>query len=312
MQESNRVLSVVVPVYFNAESLPYLFTELARVEAELMERNVSLELIFVNDGSRDDSLKQLLLIKNRRPQTKIISLSRNFGAVSASKTGFAYVSGDAFTLLAADLQDPPKQLLLMVDEWLKGSKFVISARRTREDPAASKLWAWLYYRIIELFVSRDYPRRGFDLMLMDKLLLPHMLKSARNTNPNMYAFWLGFQPTTLYYDRVARRHGKSRWTFSKKLKFFFDTICGFSVVPIRAMSVLGVIAATLGSLYGIDISLAAFLGRVPVQGFATLAALVSFFSGLILVMLGTLGEYLWRVFDVVNNKPETVIDETFL
>lgn len=307
-----KTLSVVIPVYYNAASLPELFTELLKLETELGRRSMALELIFVNDGSGDDSLVELLAIKRARPATKVISLSRNFGAVAASKRGFSFVTGDVFAVLAADLQDPPEQLVAMAEQWQQGSKFVLAARASRNDPLTSRIWSWLYYRIVEWTVSSTYPRGGFDLMLMDRVMLPYMAGSTKNTNPNVYAYWLGFAPTILHYHRRERRHGSSRWTFGKKMKFFFDTICGFTVVPIRLMSLFGITAAVLSLLYGLEIGVSAILGKVPVQGFATLAVLLSFFSGLILMMLGTLGEYLWRVFDAVSAKPESVVDETFL
>ncbi|MDP9104405.1 MAG: glycosyltransferase [Candidatus Eremiobacteraeota bacterium] len=312
MQQAKKTLSIVTPVFYNAGSLPELFSELVKVEEQLAARGVGLELIFVNDGSGDDSLGELLAIKRARPATKVISLSRNFGAVPASKRGFSFVTGDAFMTLAADLQDPPEQITVMTEHWLAGSKFVVAARATRKDPVTSVMWSWLYYRIIEWFVLPGYPKGGYDLMLMDRAMLPYMAGSTKNTNPNVYAYWLGFTPKIVLYDRRERQHGKSRWRFSQKVKFFFDTICGFTVFPIRFMSLLGMIAAVVSVLYGLNIAIAASQGRVPVQGFATLAALISFFSGLILVMLGTLGEYLWRVFDAVGNKPESVIDEAYL
>jgi hypothetical protein len=139
-----------------------------------------------------------------------------------------------------------------------------------------------------------------------------MIGSAKHTNPTLYAFWLGFQPVVLSYHRRVRQHGRSRWTFAKKLKHFVDTISGFSVTPIRIMSLIGIVAALVSFAYGVMIVVAALLGNVEIRGFATLAALISFFSGLILIMLGVLGEYLWRVLEAVNNKPEAIIEETFL
>ena len=200
----------------------------------------------------------------------------------------------------------------MVDEWLAGHKFVVSARVKRADPPSTRLLAWAYYRVLELMVVKGYPRGGADLMLMDKALLPYLKGSAKGTNPVVYAFWLGFEPRMLSCERRERRHGKSRFTLGKKLRFFIDTVSGFSVTPIRALSAFGAIVALLSFLYGINIIVAALFGKVEVRGFATLAVLISFFSGLILIMLGALGEYLWRVFDAVSNKPESVIDETFL
>ena len=309
---SRKTLSVIIPVYFNADSLPGLLDEISEMESSLAEKGLDLELIFVNDGSGDNSLDELLKIKRARPATKVISLSRNFGAVSASKTGLKFVTGDAFIILAADLQDPPAQLLLMVDKWLMGAKLVISARAKRGDPWSTRMFAIVYYWIVRLIVTPNYPKGGFDLMLMDRALLPYIAGAGKNTNPNMYAYWLGFKPVVLAYERRERVHGRSRWTFKKKLNFFLDTIAGFSVTPIRAMSAFGALAAMLGFILGLRIFIVAATQGLAVPGFAALAVLITFFSGMILLMLGILGEYLWRTFDAVNNKPEAIIDETFL
>ena len=149
-------------------------------------------------------------------------------------------------------------------------------------------------------------------MLLDKALHPYMAASTKHTNPVLYAYWLGFSPVVLHYDRRKRPHGRSRFTVQKKVKFFVDTISGFSATPIRVMSLFGIAVAIVSFLYGTYIVVMALLGHVAIRGFATLVALLSFFSGLILFMLGVLGEYLWRVFDAVNHMPEAVIDETFL
>jgi polyisoprenyl-phosphate glycosyltransferase len=311
-EPGRRKLSIVTPVYFNAESLPILFERLMWLEDELNRRAVDLELVFVDDGSRDSSLEELLKIKAARPRTKVVSLSRNFGAVAASKAGFRYVAGDAFLILSADLQDPPEQVLTMAQEWLQGEKFVVAVREARRDSAATRLFAWLYYRLVDLMVVPGYPRGGFDLFLMDKVMLPYMSSSVKRTNPTVYAWWLGFRPKILYYTREERRHGKSRYTFRKKLRFLSDTFTGFSATPMRVLSAFGVFVAFLSFAYGVGVVLAALFGDIPVRGFPTLAALVSFFSGTILIMLGTLGEYLWRVFDAVSEKPESVVAEEFL
>jgi dolichol-phosphate mannosyltransferase len=307
-----KTLSVIVPVYYNGQSLPSLAQEIERFERELEKREFRLELIFVNDGSGDDSLIQLLRLKTDRPATKVINLTRNFGAVSASKTGFRYVTGDVFTILSADLQDPIDQLLIMLDHWRSGAKFVVAARATRKDPPITKFFAAIYYKIIEWMVVKDYPAGGFDLMMMDQAMLPFMVNSTSNTNPNMYAFWLGFKPVVIPYNRGERKHGKSRWTFAKKFKFLIDTVTGFSVAPLRMMSGFGVAVALASFAYGAWMILSALLFSVQVPGFVTLAVLISFFSGMILIMLGIVGEYLWRIFDAVSRKPESVVDEAYL
>lgn len=306
-----KKLSIVVPVYFNAESLPTLFEHLKNIERQLLATEMNLELIFVDDGSGDKSLEALKRIKEKRPDTKIVKLSRNFGAVHASKCGFQFVTGDCFMVLAADLQDPPELIIQMVDKWRAGSKFTICERISRDDPLASKIYAAAFYWLLHRLVMSDYPVGGYDMALMDRSLLTHLANSSKNLYTPLLAYWLGYTPQVIYYHRRRRQHGESRWTFKKKLKASLDVILGFSVTPIRLMSAFGVVIATLSFLYGTSVVVNALLGNVPVAGFASLAALIAFLLGLIIVMLGIIGEYLWRVFDEVNKRPEVVIDEIY-
>ncbi|MDB6162994.1 MAG: glycosyltransferase [Xanthomonadaceae bacterium] len=307
---ANKTLSVVVPVYWNAASLPLLFDRLQDVERELTARHgVCLQLIFVNDGSGDQSQQALLAIKAVRTETTVVRLARNFGAVHASRTGFRFVSGDAFVILAADLQDPPELLLEMVPRWLDGSKFVIAVRRSRDDPAVSRAFSWIYYRVLRLLVVPGYPERGFDVALMDSVMLEPMRNCSKNAFTPLLAYWLGYTPSVVTYHRPKREHGRSSWTFTKKVKAFFDVMLGFSVTPIRLISAFGTLVATASFAYGVAVGCAALFGNIAVSGFATLAILITFLLGLIIVMLGIIGEYLWRIFDEVNRRPETVIDE---
>jgi dolichol-phosphate mannosyltransferase len=306
-----KKVSVVVPVYYNQASLQPLMLELAEVEQQLAVRGMELELIFVDDGSGDDSLQELLKIKLARPQTKVIKLARNFGAVHASKTGFHFVTGDCFLILAADLQDPPELILEMVDHWLNGAKFIICARQDREDPYLSKFYAKIYYLLLRAFVVRNYPPSGFDLACMDRVFLPYLQNSSKNINTPLFAYWLGFTPKIIHYHRRKRVYGKSRWTLSKRVTFFLDSLLGFSVLPIRLISSLGLIISTLSFLYGLNIVINTLEGRRDVQGFATIVALNAFLFGLVIVMLGVIGEYVWRIFDEINRRPEVVIDEIY-
>lgn len=304
-------LSIVIPVYFNSSSLPLLFEELLKLESQLSKQEVLLELIFVDDGSKDDSLLKLLAFKERRNSTKVIKLTRNFGAVHCSKTGFQFVTGDAFMVLAADLQDPPNLVIELVSRWKKGSKFVICERITRDDPLTSEILSKIYYKLLRKFVISDYPEGGYDMALMDKALLSPMLNSAKSVFTPLLAYWLGYKPEVIYYHRPARIHGKSGWTFSKKFSAFLDVILGFSITPIRAISGVGAIVAVFSILFGISVVTNALFHRVPVEGFATVVALITFLLGLIILMLGIIGEYLWRIFDETNRRPETVIENTW-
>ena len=303
-----KTLSVVVPVYYNEQSLPALFEKLLEVEQQLGALGLALELIFVDDGSGDESWKVLLNLRERRPATRLIKLSRNFGAVHASKAGYRYVTGDCFVTVAADLQDPPEVIVEMAKHWLAGSRFVISERAHRDDPLLSRSFSFIYYKMLNALVMRDYPAGGFDMALMDRAMQGPMVNSAKNVFTPLLAFWLGFKPTIIKYDRPKRAHGKSRWTFSRKVKTFLDVMLGFSVTPIRIMSALGVVVAVVSFTYGSIVSLWALIQGVQVPGFASLVSLITFLQGVIILMLGLIGEYLWRIFDETNRRPEVVVE----
>jgi dolichol-phosphate mannosyltransferase len=287
---ARRKLSLVIPVYFNAGSLPDLAKAVTWLESELAKRNLDFELVFVDDGSGDDSLAELLKIKAARAATKIIKFTRNFGAVQAVRAGMRHTTGDAVASMAADLQDPIEQLVVMVDAWLAGGKYVISVRRKRGDPFFTKLLAGFYYIVLRYLVAPDFPRKGYDFRLMDRAIAKQHELIPAYVNPMVFEFYLGFKPTILEYDRRERLHGKSRWTFRKRLNFFLDTVLGFSVRPLRAFSAFGAIVACLSLLYGIDLVVSTLVSGGDVPGFATLATLIAFFSSLILLMLGIIGE----------------------
>ncbi len=304
-----KTLSVVIPVYYNEESLPLLFEELRTVERALAERNLALELIFVDDGSGDQSYRELIRIKEQRSATRLIKLTRNFGGVHAVKVGFQYVTGDCFVMLAADGQDPPDMIVAMADRWLAGSKYTVCARAGRSDPLTNRIFSNLYYRLVRLYVAKDYPSTGYDLALMDKAMLGYLQTSAKNINTPLFAYWLGFKPTVLTYERRKRIHGRSRWSFTKRVKFMLDSLLGFSIVPIRMISLIGILVSILSFGYGLVVVFSALRGGPDVPGWASMAALVSFLLGLAIVMLGVIGEYVWRIFDEVSRRPEAVIEE---
>jgi len=303
-----KTLSIVIPVYYNEESLPFLFEALQKLEHNLLQKGVALELIFVDDGSGDGSFVELLKIKRARPATKLVKLTRNFGNIRAEKTGYRYITGDCFCALSADLQDPPELIEEMINYWLKGEKFIICVREQREDPPLTTFFANLFYKLVRNFVIQDYPRGGFDLALMDKDMLPYMLASGKNINTALFAYSLGYDPVTISYKRQKRQYGKSRWTFAKKFNYFIDSILGFSVLPLHLISWVGITLAIVSFFYGLYVIVDVLIRGIEVPGFASLFTLTAFLSGLTLTMLGIIGQYIWRIFDEVNGGPESVVE----
>lgn len=306
-----KTVSIVIPVYYNAESIPLLFIALQKTEQVLVERGYNLELIFVDDGSGDQSFEELLKVKLARPATKLIRLTRNFGVIAAVKTAYKFVTGDCFVPVAADLQDPLELIYEMLTHWEQGYKFILANRRKRSDSPESQLFARIYYWLLRVLVVPDYPEGGYDMALMDKVFLPYMVNSSKNINTHLFAYSLGFKPLVLPYDRPPRPHGKSRWSFRKRMKFFIDSLLGFSVFPIRIISATGLFVSLFSFAYGLSVTLSALFGGREVPGFTTLAALITFLLGLIIIMLGIIGEYIWRIFDELNKRPEAVIDEVY-
>jgi dolichol-phosphate mannosyltransferase len=214
--------------------------------------------------------------------------------------------------MAADLQEPIEQLLAMVDVWLQGNKYVISVRRSRVDPFWTRIAAATYYFLLRMLVAPDFPRKGFDFRLMDSSIVKMHDAVPSYVNPMVFDFYLGFKPAVLEYDRRERKHGKSRWSFRKRLNFFLDTILGFSVRPLRLFSAIGAIMACLSVIYGVYIVVETLSYGRTMPGFPTIVTLIMFFSSLILLMLGIIGEYIWRIFDQVTRRPESVIEEIYL
>jgi polyisoprenyl-phosphate glycosyltransferase len=306
-----KKISIVIPVYCGADTLPALADEFRKIDPGLAKLAVDLELIFVDDGSTDDTLRHLIDIKKERPATRIVKLTRNFGAINATKAGFQYVSGDCFMAIAADLQDPVDLIPELLRNWLDGAKYTILARRRRDDPALSKLFSGIFYYLVRKLIFAGYPRGGFDVALMDKVFLEYLNGSGKNINPSLYSYYLGFEPVIIPYDRKERAKGKSKWGIRRKINYFIDSLLGFSIAPLRIAAAIGAAVAVISFIYGIIVVVSALWQGSPAPGFPSLAALVSFLSGTSLFVCGLIGEYVWRIFDQVNHRPESVVDEVF-
>jgi dolichol-phosphate mannosyltransferase len=304
-------MSIVVPVYYNALNLPDTIPQLLALEP--LAGGVALELVFVDDGSGDDSLAVLRRFQAQHPdRIRIVKLTRNFGSMAAILAGLTVARGDCVGMIAADLQDPPELFLDMLAHWRAGAKAVFAVRADREDSLSQRAFAATYYSLIRRFALKDYPEGGFDFFLVDRQVVRDMVRiSEKNTNLMSLIFWLGYRPVMLPYVRRARSKGKSRWTLSKKIKLFIDSFVAFSYVPIRFLSAMGLIVATTAFAYGAYVFYAWLVNDIPVRGFAPVILVLAFTAGIQMTMLGVLGEYLWRTLDETRRRPGFVIDEVY-
>ena len=302
-------VSIVVPVYYNGPSLPLLHQRFAEIAACLSD--LDFEFIFVDDDSGDDSFGVLEEIAGLDQRVKIIKLVRNFGSNLAILAGFTYSTGDCAVVITADLQDPPELIPDLIARWRAGWDVVLAVRAKRHDPLIARLWSSLFNRLYKQFVFQNFPPDGFDLFLASRRVISVLVRYA---GPNLYLFglllWTGYKFDTVTYARKERPFGKSRWTFSKKVKYFMDAFVGFSYLPLRLASVVGILLAILGFGYAVFVIIARIVTGFPIEGWASLMVVLLLVTGTQLAMLGIVGEYLWRNLDEARKRPLFLISET--
>ena len=305
------MISIILPTYNEQDNLSVLHSRLVDLVTTMPQH--TFEFIFVDDCSRDKTPHILHDIAITDDRVKTIRFARNCGSHAAVAAGLQFCGGDVAIMLAADLQDPPEIIPQLLIEWEKGSKVVWGVRDRREGEnfftiACSRFFYFLMNRLTNV----SQPPTGADVFLIDRQVIEAFKQSPeKNTSVYMLIAWLGYSQTYITYVKEARHAGVSKWTTSKRLKLFFDSLISFSYVPLRFMSLMGAISAFLGLLYSLVIFINAFRG-IPVQGWATLMIVVLLMGGFQMIMMGTLGEYLWRTYDETRGRPRYVIEKNTL
>lgn len=303
------LISICFAVYNNEGSLRELYQRTATSFANAFPDDTA-EFIFVNDGSRDNSLEELRKIKNESgdQRIRIVNFSRNFGQMAAILAGWREAKGDAVINLAADLQDPPEQCISMIEEWKKGNQVVISYRKSHQTSMLKKATSRIFYRMM----LPSVPPGGFDFALLDKKALKVITgMKERNKFYQYDILWVGFNVKFIPYDKLERKHGKSQYNFVKRFRNFMVAFINTSYMPLRAMTYLGLGFALAGFIYTITIIYAYFMHATPFEGWAPIMVLLLLIGGLIMTMLGILGEYIWRIFDEVKERPPYIIEDEY-
>lgn len=299
-------LSIIVPVYYNADTLEMLYDDL---QQKVLPKLEAYELVFVDDGSGDNSWEIIQKLAAKDKNVVSVKLSRNFGEHAALLAGLNVCTGDCAVTKQADLQEDSALILDMLESWKRGNKVVLAVRRSREDSAMTKFFAGLYYRIIRRTVNKNMPVGGCDCYLLDRKAIEVIkLMDEKNSSLTLQVMWLGFQSEQIYFDRQERKAGKGRWTFSKKYKLVVDSLISFTYIPIRFMSIVGALFVLFAIIYGISTIVEHFTHGTPV-GYASLMCVLLLGMGLILLMVGILGEYVWRTLEESRNRPTFIIDE---
>ena len=306
----NPLLSVVVPVFNEAEVLPAFFERLKKVIDSL--ESMSYEVIYVDDGSSDDSFQQLRAITDSDSSVRIIKLSRNFGHQIAITAGIDEARGDAVVVIDADLQDPPEVIRTFVEKWRSGYDVVYGVREKREGEGWLKLvTANLFYRILKPLAQIDIPLDAGDFRLMSKRVvrqLKHMKERSRFVRG--LVSWVGFRQIGVRYSRDKRYAGETKYPYQKMINFAMDGVTSFSTIPLQIATWLGYFASLLAFLYAISVFVQKILGYT-VQGWATIMVGVLFLGGVQLICLGIIGEYIGRIFNEIKQRPIYIVDELY-
>ncbi|WP_309694773.1 glycosyltransferase family 2 protein [Armatimonas sp.] len=307
------LISLVFPIFNEEAVLPVLIARLEALLPTLELNGDQIEVLFINDGSRDGSLGQLRELVQTRSWVRVLSFSRNFGHQVAVTAGMHHARGAAVVLLDADLQDPPELLPEMIRLWRdEGWEVVYGKRRSREGETAFKLLtAAIFYKTLQRLTSVAIPENTGDFRLMDRKVV-----DALNTMGEQHRFlrgmaaWVGFKQHALEYDRPARAAGETKYPFRKMFKLAMDAITGFSYAPLKLSRDLGIFIALAAIAYGVvQAARYAIAPNSFEPGWTSIIVVLSLLSGVQLVTLGLIGEYIGRIYDEVKGRPLYLLSE---
>jgi glycosyltransferase involved in cell wall biosynthesis len=300
--EAKSIVTVVTPVYNEAENLQAYYQA---VSSTLFARqDCDYRVLFVDDGSVDGSWKIIEEICALSPRFQAIRLSRNFGSHAALSAGFDHAAGHAVATLACDLQDPPEVIVEFVEKWCTGAQVVWGCRRSRADGRWETMASWLFLYLVRRFAMPPGSKFTTGSFLLADRLVIDALRQFREINRITFALvaWTGFTQEIVYYDRRPRSAGVTGWTFNRRLKAMYDTFIGFSELPARLITLVGVTMWILSLFLGVYL-LVTYLAGSVLPGWTGIMFASTVFSGLLFLILGIIGEYLHRIYLEVTQRP---------
>jgi glycosyltransferase involved in cell wall biosynthesis len=305
--EAVMIFSLVIPVYRNEGSIPELLRALEQLDRQMAGE---LEAVFVVDGSPDRSAE---LLAGALPavafRSQLLVLSKNFGAFAAVTAGLAHARGELFGVMAADLQEPP-DLILQFREQLLTRQYdvVVGTRSVRGDPLGQRTASAIFWFLYRHLVQREIPPGGADVFACNRQFRDQLLAlRERNSTLVGLLFWMGFRRGEVQYARRQRTHGRSAWSFPRRLRYLLDSTFAFSDLPVRILSAVGLAGVMLSLVLASVVLLAKLTGRIRVPGYTATVLVVMFFGGLNSLGLGILGEYLWRTFENTKGRPPYIV-----
>ncbi len=304
----SRTLSIIIPIYNEADGIPHLVSTLNSFFDENNE--IPIEIIFVNDGSSDASLQILENQKIKSFKSKIISFSKNFGSHAALRAGILHSSSELVTFTYADLQDPLELIYQLYDKCNEGYDIVWATRAQTNNSIFETIFSRSYAKLMQKFAYKDFPDKGFDIVCFSKSIKEELNKNIEaNSNIFLQILGFGFKQSTIYYTKNDRKIGKSKWTFSKKIKLMIDSFVAFSYAPIRLVSFVGILFFMIGIFWTLYIVSRKLLYNDVASGWPALTSILLLGFGITNIGLGIIAEYLWRTLDASRKRPVFIIDK---
>lgn len=301
-------LSVIIPIFNEEGNLPLLYERVSKVAAGITD---AYELVFINDGSRDQSLPIIVSLAQQDPHVRYINFSRNFGHQIAVTAGIDHCTGEAVAFIDADLQDPPELIVDLYRKLQEGYQVVYARRRTRSGESfLKKFTAILFYRILARITSIKIPVDTGDFRIMHRKII-EVLKQMPEQQKYLRGqiAWAGFQQTYILYDREERHAGSSGYTYKKMIRLALDGITGFSNLPLKFATITGFIVSGVTFLVSLYALYARFVAKDYVPGWTSLILAVLFIGGVQLISIGIIGEYISRMSANVRNRPLYVVED---
>lgn len=301
------MLSVILPVYNNAASLPELLEQLCLMREQCAQ---GMEAVFVVDGSPDDSHAWLREhLANQPFPSQLLDLSRNFGSFAAIRAGLAAARGKQFAVMAADLQDPPEAVLKLAEAVQSGeADIAFGVRASRADPWLSRLCSCLFWGAYRALVQKEMPRGGIDIFACTLAVRDRLMECGESNGMLVgLLLWIGFRRVTVPYSRLPRKHGKSAWHWRRKFRYMADSILAFSDLPIILLVVFGMLGTLVSLAMGLVVLAVQISGGIDVPGYAATVITILFFAGLNSLGMGIIGSYVWRTFENTKQRPPYLI-----
>lgn len=304
-----KKISILIPCYNEEQSLPLLYPELVKLMSD--NPDYEWELMFVNDGSKDDTLSVLQRLRQQDSRVNYVDLSRNFGKEAAMLAGFDHVTGDCMVIIDADLQHPPTLIPEMIKWWEQGYDDVYAKRKTRgKESWLRKRLSLLFYQILQRSSRFNVLQNVGDFRLLDRSCINalKMLRESERYTKGMYS-WIGFKKKDVEFEQGDRIAGESSWSYKQLFSFAIDGITSFTSAPLRISTIIGFVVSLCAFLYMIYVFIKSLIYGDPVQGYPTLVILILFLGGIQLLSLGIIGEYIGRIYNETKNRPDYIVRE---